>query len=461
MTTTPQRSGVGRLSIRVRLSLWYAGSLFLILAVVVGVVRLQLHRTLEREFQRAMQQSGVLVQQFFALEIAEYQEIATTLTHITAEAVFPDRLIAFRDPSGAAFASEITNALARRTVLAAPVRSIVLPLDPLRAPRWTVEIRSSAAEMMQVRRDVDRMLLVGLPLLALVAGIGGWWLTGRTLQPVHAMAGAADAIAHAGGAGRLPILTPHDELGRLGLRFNLLLDQLAAALAQQRRFLADAAHELRTPIARMRSAVDLAHLAPPGPDDRAALEEVRDDLARTSVLLGELLLLARADAGPMETPLSPLYLDDLLLDALGPWRAPAKQKEVSLTTLVVEETPIAGDAVLLDRLVGILVDNAIRYTPAGGAVTVGVQRAGASACLEVTDSGIGMSEDERARAVDRFYRGAAARQLVPDGSGLGLPIAAWICERHGGTLSFHAADAGGTRARVLLPLRASTVPATA
>jgi len=94
--------------------------------------------------------------------------------------------------------------------------------------------------MMQVRRDVDRMLLVGLPLLALVAGIGGWWLTGRTLQPVHAMAGAADAIAHAGGAGRLPILTPHDELGRLGLRFNLLLDQLAAALAQQRRFLADA-----------------------------------------------------------------------------------------------------------------------------------------------------------------------------------------------------------------------------
>lgn len=450
MSTASPRSGV---SIRFRLALWYGLTLLAILFGVVAVLRLQLRRTLEREFSRSLEQSGRLVQQFFALEIAEYHDIETTLTHITAEAVFPERLISFRRPTGEPYAAAITNSLARSTVLLPPVRSLSLELDSIRAPGWTVEIRTSAAEMELARSDFDAFLLVIVPMLTLIAGASGWWLTGRTLRPVQAMAEAADAIAASGGSGRLPLANPNDELGRLGARFNLLLDQLAAALAQQRRFLADAAHELRTPIARMRSAVDLAQLTSPGPTDRATIAELGGDLERTSLLLGELLQLARADADPHEVQLAPLYLDDAIIDALVPWRSPARRADVTLTTSALDEAPIMGDATLLARLIGILVDNAIRYTPAGGLIDVRVRRAGEDALIEVADTGIGMSAEDRARALDRFYRGAAARQLAPEGSGLGLPIAAWIVERHGGLLDFDSANPTGIIVRVTIPVR--------
>src|SRR5690606_39009580 len=150
--------------------------------------------------------------------------------------------------------------------LAPPLRVIHRPLDPDLAPGWQVRLTSSAAPLTRQLAAVDRGALLAIPLAVLLAVVLGWVLTGRTLRPVAAMADAADRIS-ADAYGRLPVAVPDDELGRLGIRFNALLDRLDQAIATQRRFLADAAHELRTPIARARGAGDLALSLPAGTDD--------------------------------------------------------------------------------------------------------------------------------------------------------------------------------------------------
>jgi signal transduction histidine kinase len=192
----------------------------------------------------------------------------------------------------------------------------------------------------------------------------------------------------------------------------------------------------------------------PGDGERAheALQLLHDDLQRTGALVGELLQLARADAGEPAPPLAAGYLDDAVVEAIQPWFAAAERRGVALRLPVIEETPARFSAEHVGRLLGTLVDNAIRYTPAGGTVAVRVfhDEAGA-AVLEVEDTGVGLPEADRARVFERFYRGAEARVLTPEGSGLGLAIARWIVDQHGGHIEIDAAEGGGTLVRVELP----------
>lgn len=438
-------------SIRARLTLWYGGSVLVVLLAVVALLRAEFGRTLAAEVAADEARAFALVRQIFALEIAEYQRVDATLVHIGAEAVFPDRQVVFLQPDGTPLPGSADDGVSGRLALQPPLRTREEPLDPLRAPGWRLRMTSSEASAAAARRRLDERLRFVLPLVTLLAAAAGWWLTGRTLHPVWRMAEAADAIAGADSGARLPITTPHDELGRLGTSFNQLLDRLDAALAQQRRFLADAAHELRTPIARMRSAADLAQLQPDQATDRAALAAIRADLAAASQLIGELLQLARADADPHAIHREPCYLDDLALETVQRWQPAARQAGVTLVTGDLEETPVQGDTVLLPRLLGVLVDNAIRYSPAGGRVEVAVRHGDGTAEVTVRDQGIGIAREDAERLFDRFYRGAEARRLAPDGSGLGLPIAAWIARAHGGSVQLEPQDGGGTLARLQLP----------
>jgi len=299
------------------------------------------------------------------------------------------------------------------------------------------------------------------------------------------MADAATQIAP-GTNGRIPIADATDELGRMGAGFNALLDRLDGALEQQRRFLADAAHELRTPLARVRSRVELAMLplpaqgggpidaAPSGPGEPAAtvpepaastaLPAIHDELVRMSQLVDELLQLARADAG-VDAGLEamvPVFLDDLVTDELHRWHVDAERAHITLGCSALQEAPIVGDTVLLRRLIGILLDNALRYGHAGGHVDVRVEADAASVVLHVEDDGIGIAPDEQSRVAERFYRGARARARRSDGSGLGLAIASWIVHRHDGTMAFSAgAHGAGTLVSVRMPLASVlTKPAT-
>jgi signal transduction histidine kinase len=447
-------------TIRLRLALWYAGSVLALFLLTGLLLRVALHETLEREFERGARRSAALVQGFFRTEIAEYLTVEATILHLVGETLIPDLQLEFVNPNGHTFAvSAITPAgptsspVPPAVPLEGPIYELERPLDRELAPGWTLKVHASMAGLRRSLRRIDGSLLLIVPLAALLAAATGWWLTGRTLRPVAQMAAAAERITPATPGARIPVANPHDELGRLARRFNDLVDRLDQALAQQRDFLATAAHELRTPIARMLAQVERA-LHAPGDGERAheALQLLHDDLQRTGALVGELLQLARADAGEPAPPLAAGYLDDAVVEAIQPWFAAAERRGVALRLPVIEETPAHFSAEHVGRLLGTLVDNAIRYTPAGGTVAVRVFRDEAGAAvLEVEDTGVGLPEADRARVFERFYRGAEARVLTPEGSGLGLAIARWIVDQHGGHIEIDAAEGGGTLVRVELP----------
>jgi len=459
------------LSIRARLALWYAGSVLLVFVLFAAALRQHVHTVMQAEFDVSVFSSAEVIRSFFRLENLEYRDVNATITHIADEVVFPDRVVEFIAPGGA---TRFRIAPGRRRgnavgdsaagvggVLVPPVRSLVMPLDKQAAAGWTIRVSASAEPLSRSLGRIDAWLLIGIPLGLLVAGATGWWLAERTLRPVGAMAEAATRMVAARRvkdapvplhADRLPIDNPEDELGRLGTRFNALLDEVDGALAQQRRFLADAAHELRTPVARMIGTVDLAlldtdTLAVPAV---TALNGVRRDLDRTARLVDELLQLARADASG-SVLLTSGYLDDVVMDAVHGWQGVAARHGVQLDVQTMEESPARLDVVYVERLVGILLDNAVRYTPRGGVVRVDVQSANGAAILSVSDTGIGIPPEERLRVFERFFRGVDARTMSHDGSGLGLPIARWIADAHQATLELTSATSGGTVARVTFP----------
>ncbi|MCO4099601.1 MAG: HAMP domain-containing protein [Gemmatimonas sp.] len=278
----------------------YAATLLLVLVSAATVLRFALRVTLQREFEESVRASAGLVTQFFSTEVNEYRTIEATLTHISGELVFEDRIIRYRHPDGTLFRSRAAAARSAPMRIATPMQSVRFPLNADLAPGWQVEVDASLANMQALQARIDRWFLFGIPLLVLTAAIAGWWLTGRTLQPVGDMAAAAARIAPASGA-RLPISDPQDELGRLGTRFNALLDRLDGALSQQRQFLADAAHELRTPIARMRARVELALLQSADSASVAERSEILHaldgELRAVTHQVDELLQLARCRCG--------------------------------------------------------------------------------------------------------------------------------------------------------------------
>ncbi|HEU4698457.1 MAG TPA: HAMP domain-containing sensor histidine kinase [Gemmatimonadales bacterium] len=449
--------------IRRRLTGWYAGTLLAILLAGGLVIERLVHATLERDVERSLASSAHFVDELFRWERREYPSTEVTIAHIADEIVFPDRVVEFIRPDGTLLRGAARPAFEGPARLAPPVRILERPFATGLAPGWRMRIHLSAAGTARALARLDLWFAVAIPAAVLVAGLGGWWLTGRTLRPVGLMAAAAERIDAADPAQRLPVVDPKDELGRLGARFNALLDRLAGALVQQRRFLADAAHELRTPLARLRSHLELAlHTPADAPGHGEALALAQADLGHTTAVLDELLQLARADAGERPHALAPGWLDDVVAASAGAWRGAAAQGGVALELERLEEAPARFEPELVRRLLDVLVENAIRYTPAGGRVAVRVfpddER---RAVLEVEDTGIGIPAAERPHLFERFHRGRAARALVPEGSGLGLAIAEWIVREHGGALALlpgtRPGPMPGTLARVVLP----ALPATA
>lgn len=448
--------------IRRTLTMAYATSLLLVLLLSGGALRWAVRDALDKEFERSVQASAAMVQQFFRVELAEYRSIEATLAHIAGELVSEDRTMHIRRPDGREFeVIGVPNQYVHR-VLAPPIHRKLFPLNEGLAPGWNIDVEASTAPVEAVKRRLDRWFALGIPCLLVLATISGWWLTGRTLRPVRQMADAAIGIAPGSGK-RIPIDNPTDELGRLGTRFNALLDRLELALAQQRRFLADAAHELRTPLARARGRMELAMMTPivvasgPSPEDsdaggKHALAAAHHELMRMSILVDELLQLARADDDGDAVTMQPLYVDDIVTSELGRWSADAQAKQIALECSILQEAAVLGDPILLGRLIGILLDNALRYSNPHGHVDIRVYSQDTDVVLEIEDDGIGITPIEHARLFERFFRGEQARVRQNDGSGLGLAIAQWICKQHGGSITIeNGANGVGTRVSVRLP----------
>jgi heavy metal sensor kinase len=312
------------------------------------------------------------------------------------------------------------------------------------------------ARLLTRAREDAAIAIVASLLLSLFAG---YVLARNAMAPVAAMSSRAEVIGATNLHERVPVHNPHDELGVLATTFNGLLDRVSDALDQQRRFMADASHELRTPVAIMRGETDVAlSAAERSPREyREALVVVRDAADRLTHTVNDIFLLARVDASQVPTTPAPLYLDDLVSDACRAMRSIAERRRISIECTASGESPYVGDEQLLQRLVTNLVDNAIKYSPDGSVVSVCFRRAASAFVLAISNGGPGIPPEARPHVFERFFRADAARTATANvastsGTGLGLSIARWIAELHGGTLELTESTNTRTTFTLQLPL---------
>jgi heavy metal sensor kinase len=270
------------------------------------------------------------------------------------------------------------------------------------------------------------------------------------------MAAQAGRISERTPGQRLAPGHPEDELGRLAKAFNDLLARLEAALATQRQFMADAAHELRTPVSVARTAAEVALSRERRAEDeyRDALAVVDDQMRRLARIVEDMFLLARADAVGLPLQPGPLYLDELVADCVRDAALLAAEKHVRVEWQGDGELEAVGDESLLRRMLANLLDNAVRHTPAAGRVQVGLAARPDEFEVAVTDGGPGIPDAQRERIFERFVRLDEARGRS-QGAGLGLSIARTIAETHGGSLVLARSDAGGSTFVIRLPRRRS------
>ena len=300
--------------------------------------------------------------------------------------------------------------------------------------------------------DTFRRLMVLMAVTGSAAAfLVGWLLAGRAMQPVAVLTDTAAAIASSREfSRRVPGEPGRDELGRLVSTFNDMLSSLEQAHAGQQRFLADASHELRAPLTLIQANLELARRPGiPQGDQATAIGEAYAETGRLGRLVGDLLALARADAGvPIRR--QPVELDRLLLDVLGEARRLAPSRRLAVDQL--QPSTVSGDADRLRQLMRIILDNALKYTPPEGRIAIGLARDGATAVVSVSDTGVGIPPEHLPHVFERFYRGDPGRARDPGGTGLGLPIARWIVEQHGGSIELASRPGEGTVARVRLPI---------
>jgi two-component system OmpR family sensor kinase len=317
---------------------------------------------------------------------------------------------------------------------------VVQVAQPMRA-------RRELAASMALRTIVP--LLAVLPFLALLI----WFTIAKGLRPLERVAAAVakrsptvlEPVAEGG--------LPH-EVQPLVRALNGLLDRLGKALAAQRSFIADAAHELRTPLTAVHLQAQLAERATTDEERRQALADLKAGLARATHLSEQLLTLAREEPGVAERPPVAVDLSELAREVIGDLAPLAEAKAIDLGLNASSTAPVKGDPPALRALVSNLVDNALRYTPGGGRVDVGVGAGvGGTVALTVRDTGPGIAPGDRARVFDRFYRGASAGDAAP-GCGLGLAIVKSVAERHGAEIALgDGLDGKGLGVTVSFPSR--------
>lgn len=296
------------------------------------------------------------------------------------------------------------------------------------------------------------------PVALAMAGLGGWFLARKSLAPVVEMSERARWMGAANLDQRLPVANARDELGQLAVTFNELLGRLKAAFSRQREFMADASHELRTPLSVIQTTAGVT-LDRPRRDEaeyREAIKVIDEQSQRLTRIVEDMFMLARADSGNYPLHKSKFYLDELVEETARAAGVLASGKGVAIDVVNSSESPAYGDEDLLRRMILNLLDNAIKYTPASGAVRLRLTRRQQDYLIEVSDTGKGIPEEAQSQIFSRFYRvdKARSRSESADGSGagLGLAIALWIAEAHGGSLRLARSDGGGSTFVAAIPI---------
>ena len=327
---------------------------------------------------------------------------------------------------------------------------------PVNSRHVIIQVARSELPMRREMRGLLFILLFWLPIAVLTAGIFGYTLARRALAPIEKMAERAQSITADRLHDRLPIGNPNDELGRLASVFNDTLGRLESSFEQMRRFTADVSHELRTPLTAIRSVGEVGLRE--RRDDKAyrgIIGSMLEEVDRLASLVDRLLRWSRAETGQTKLAQEVIDLRGLADDVAGYLGVLAEEKQQSLTVAQVGKPWGLGDRQVLRQALIDLVDNAIKYTPEGGAIEVRVSESTGNVSIEVIDSGPGVAPELRTRIFDRYGRGESAGPDAVGGAGLGLSISKWAVEAHGGHLTLEASNGVGSTFRIALPRAAA------
>jgi signal transduction histidine kinase len=339
-----------------------------------------------------------------------------------------------------------------RPTITSPTSNARLRVVGHKVDTRTVLVSTDVSRIDDSLRILRRAALIGSPLAVLLMAFASYGVVALTLRPVAALRhGAADITAAGLAKQRLPVPGAQDEIHRLAVTLNAMLDRIDSATSRQRTFVGDAAHELRSPLASLRVQLEVAQRVGPSADWAGLIEDVLVDVERLDRLVDDLLTLARLDESAALTRREPVALDELVEEVVRGYGS-ARVPVIAAT----QPTGTSGDPEALRRAAINLIDNAVRYAAHEVHVTVapGKRTGKPVALLTVVDDGPGIPEDERQRVFDRFYRVQESRSRKSGGTGLGLPIVRDIVRNHGGRVRVAAREDGesGLRAVVVLPI---------
>ena len=459
-------------SLRFQLITWYAGLQALVFLAVGAVGYLGLDRYLSETVKqtlskRAQQISSTLTADADKGDAFILQDITT---HYAPE--INDRFLRVTrngsllyasgapkdgsfDPSKIAFVPQPLNQSSFREEVTPGDRRVLIYALPFTFDGQSFVIESGVSNR-QVQSPLNGLivtLVVGLPIVLVVAVGSGYVLINRALLPVDSITKSAERITSHNLSERLPVPLTGDEIERLSLALNNMISRLEEAFQYTRRFAADASHELRTPLTILHCDLEAAIQTPRLPAEVA--ESIGSALAETERLtriVEGLLAISRADAGEPAVGPTKLDLAELTFATVDQMRLLAEDKGIGLEFRATKAVEVNGEAARLKQVVVNLLDNAIKYTPERGTILVNVCGNGSKATLEISDSGMGISADALPHIFERFYRADKARSRKDGGAGLGLSIVESICAAHGGQVSVTTVEGQGSCFRVELPL---------
>ena len=461
----------GPLSIRTRLTLWYSAILLGILTVIsvlgYSALRWSLLQDLDASLltvAQALADTSVASRRPDDLETEAFlrellgPEIYDKFFQLFDREGHPEGTLRRRSQaltlSPLAQRNAAQNVRTFETIGTDPSRHIRLLTMPIFRGGELAQIVQVGMPLQRARSALRRYLetlVILIPFGVALAAAGGAIIARTALRPVDEMALAARRITAEDLERRISLRGTGDELDRLAETLNGMLARLSAAFAEQRRFTADAAHELRTPLTALKGGIEVSLRANrPAEDYRKALAGGLEEVERLIRLAEDLLLLSRSTAGP-ETSRGPVELEPLLLDVFDVGVRLAQGTRVSVRVNDVTPVTVRGDVSALRRALLNLVENAIKYTPAGGKVELSLTSDDGFAVLTVQDTGIGIATTDQERIFERFVRLDAARARETGGTGLGLSIARAIVVAHGGTLEVKSEAGAGSRFTIRLP----------
>ncbi len=425
-------------SIRFRLTAWYAVILTAGFVLFGGSIWWSLRHRLLAEFDEDLKGRAARFEKYFRAELTETsgQQLSDELDEF-CQALPALSNIELQGARGFSFHHSST---------ASDLRTIRTAFD-ISGESYTLEAGGSIQDIRHTL-DLLRLLLLSLsPLVILIACAGGAWLSRRALKPVTDITAAALDISIENLSGRLPVPATGDELAHLTEVLNTMLARLESAVKTLSQFVADASHEFRTPLAVIRTSAELALRRARSPEAyRDSLQEIAAEAERMTVLVEDLLTLARSDAGAVDMPLAPLDLGDVLRGVLTEIQGLAEFRRIGIKTVLDDEKAVvSGNATALHRLFLVLLDNALKYSAEGGEVRVTLS----GTQVEIRDSGCGIAAEDLPHIFKRFYQADRARSQ--GGYGLGLSLAERIIKAHGGEIRVLSAPDEGSTFTVFFP----------